>query len=117
MKLLETYFQRLDEEEKFRTIPGNPVDFFQYVSRYEPELEDMTDEQVEMLVDALEGVQAYMKEYGGSGQSMAEKALNVSFPAMFKRYRYRPDPRLDPNDLEIAGEEIYEWLVVRYEQS
>lgn len=117
MKLLESYFKRLEEDEKFRTIPGDPVDFFRYISRYEPETEDMTDEQVDMLIDVLEGLQVYLDDYASDGTSNAEKELGVSFPALFRLYRYRHDPRLNSNGLEMDGEEIYEWLVVRYEKS
>jgi len=104
------------EEEKFRTIPGDPVGLLKYVAQYEPELEDMTDEQVEMLIDVLEGVQLYVKDYGVDGTTNAEKVLKVSFPALFSRYRYRSDPNLDIADLEMEpGEDVYEWLV-RYEK-
>lgn len=115
MQLLKEYFKRLVEEEKFRTLPGDPMDFLNYLVRYEPELEDMEEEQVDLLLDVLEGIDAYIKDHGTEGTTKAEKALNVSFSALFSRYRYRPDPNIDAEDLEPAGEEVYENLIVRYE--
>lgn len=115
MKLLENYFKKIEEqEEKFRTAPNNPVDFFNYISQYNPELEDMTDEQIEMLVDVLEGIQAYINDYGPIGETKAETSLDVFFNDMFKRYRYRQDPNLDNNNLDPKGEEMYEHLAVNY---
>lgn len=115
MKILESFMDRISES--FRTAPGDPIDFFNYVSRQEPELEDMKDEQVDLLVEILEAMQVYLDKYGQDGQSSAENELGVSFQDMFRRYRYRPDPQLDSEGLDAEGEDFYEWLVVRYEKS
>ena len=113
MKLLKEYFQRLDEDEKFRTVPGDPIDFMNYVLQYRPDLEDMTDEQVDMLVDVLEGVQVYEDDYGSDGITKVEKDMKFTFADLYKQYRYRHNPALNVDSLEPDGEQVYEYLVRR----
>lgn len=112
MKLLD----KLLKENKLPVMHGDPVDLFKHLLTSEVDVQDMDEEQVELLLDVMEGLQVYCDDYcDESDMTNAEKALNFNIGEFFKKYNYRPDRNLNPDNLEMAGEEFYEYLVGMYE--
>lgn len=98
--------------ERFAPLPSDPVQFFKAIISNRPPLEDLGDTQVEKLISVLEGLQAYSDD--NESPSPAEQKMNFRIHELFRAYRYPPDPNLAPDDLDLDGETVYEYLITEY---
>jgi len=99
MKLLKQFLK----ESRLPVMHGDPVDLFKYILQNDVEVQDMNEEELELLLDVMEGLQVYCDDYcDDNDMSNAEKALNFNAGELFRKYNYRPDRNLNPDRKSVV---------------